>query len=156
MLVGAVEPGAQVRGRLIGRFAIEGHHRCRHARYPDDMRAPAFFGDPRHFNDERSTRNSSFETVPHDGYECSEMKKRSTAILRSHRRETSETKYEGAPRLTDRGVSRRIRSKKLFVVEYSTGLSPFINRFSTRRRPPSSRRSSHVAGERRRTSARQA
>ncbi len=72
MLVSAVEPVAQVRGRLIGCFAVEGHHRRRHARNPDDMGAPAFVGDPRHFNDEGSTRDGSFETVPHDGYECSE------------------------------------------------------------------------------------
>jgi hypothetical protein len=135
MLVSAVEPVAQVRRCFIGRFTVEGHHRRRHARYPDDMGAPAFFGDPRHFNDEGSTRNSSFETVPHDCYECSEMKRRSTAILRSQRHETSETKYEGAQRLTDRGVSRQIRLKKNFVVEYSTGLSPFMHSFSTRLRP---------------------
>src|SRR5688572_16048662 len=37
------------------------------------MRAPAFFGDPRHFNDEGSARNNSFETVPHGVY-VSEVK----------------------------------------------------------------------------------
>ena len=72
MLVRTVEPVAQVRRGLIGRLAIEGHHRRRYVRNPDDMGAPAFFGDPRHFNDERSARNGSFETMPHDVYECSE------------------------------------------------------------------------------------
>jgi hypothetical protein len=28
---------------------------------------PPFFGDPCHFNDKGSARNSSFETMPHDG-----------------------------------------------------------------------------------------
>src|SRR5215208_3311110 len=96
-----IEPVAQVRRRLIRRFAVEGHHRCRDARYPNDMGAPAFFGDPRHFNDKGSTRNGSFKTVPHDVMNFSEMKKRSTVILRTRRRETSETKYEGRPRSTD-------------------------------------------------------
>ena len=32
------------------------------------MRTPAFFGDPRHFNDEGSAGNNSFETVPHGVY----------------------------------------------------------------------------------------
>ena len=67
MLVGAVEPVAQVGRGLVGRFAVEGHHRCRHARNPDDMGAPAFFGDPRHFNDKGSAGNYSFKTMPHDG-----------------------------------------------------------------------------------------
>src|SRR5688500_12654004 len=131
MLVCAVEPGAEIRRRFIGRLTVEGHHRCRHARYPDDMGAPAVFGDPRHFNDEGSTRNNSFETVPHEVMNVRKMKKRSRAILRSQRRETSETKYEGAPRLTDRGVSRQIGLKKNFVVAYSTGLSLFMHSFST-------------------------
>ena len=97
MLVCAVEPGAQVRGRLIGRFAVEGHHRGWHARNPDEMGAPAVFGDPCHFNDKGSTGNSSFKAVPHDGFmNVSEMPKRSKEILRSRERETSETKYEGA------------------------------------------------------------
>jgi hypothetical protein len=30
------------------------------------MGAPAFFGDPRHFDDEGSTRNSLFKAMPHD------------------------------------------------------------------------------------------
>ena len=30
------------------------------------MGAPAFLGDPRHFNDKGPTGNSSFKTVPHD------------------------------------------------------------------------------------------
>ena len=33
------------------------------------MGPPAFLGDPRHLNDEGSTGNGSFKTVPHDGYE---------------------------------------------------------------------------------------
>ena len=36
------------------------------------MGAPAFFGDPCHFNDKGSTRYGSFETVPHVGYDYSE------------------------------------------------------------------------------------
>ena len=67
MLVCAMQPVAQVRRRFVRRFAIEGHHRGGHARNPDDVGAPAFFGDPCHFNDERSARYDSFETVPHDG-----------------------------------------------------------------------------------------
>jgi hypothetical protein len=66
VLVRAIEPDAQVRCGLIGRLAVEGHHRRRDARNPDDMGAPAFFGDPRHFNDKGSTCNSSFKTMPHD------------------------------------------------------------------------------------------
>lgn len=66
MLMRAVEPFAQVRRGFVGGLTIEGHHRCGDARNPDDMGAPAFFGDPRHFDDKGSTRNSSFETVPHD------------------------------------------------------------------------------------------
>ncbi len=91
-----------------GGLAVEGHHRRRHARNPDDMGAPAFFGDPRHFDDEGSAGNSSFKTVPHDSYEFRKMKMRSTEILRSATGETSETKYEGGRRSPDRGDSRRI------------------------------------------------
>ena len=50
------------------------------------------------------------------------------------RRETSETKYEGAPRSTRPRRFAPNPRKKYFVVAYSTGNSPFINRFSTRRR----------------------
>ena len=62
----AVQPLAQLGCRLVRGFAIEGHHRRGHAWNPDDMRAPAFFGDPRHFNDEGPAGNSSFKAVPHD------------------------------------------------------------------------------------------
>ena len=95
VLVRAVEPVAQIGCGLVGRLAIEGHHRRRHARNPDDMGAPAFFGDPRHFDDEGSAGNSSFKAVPHDSYEVQENEMRSTEILRTVRSETSETKYEG-------------------------------------------------------------
>ena len=107
MLVRAVEPVAETRGGLVGGLAIERHHRCRHARYPDDVRAPAFFGDPCHFNDKRSTRNSSFELVPHDGVWIPEvLLGGSSVILRIARRETSETKYEGRLRPSVRNDSR--------------------------------------------------
>jgi hypothetical protein len=73
VLVGPVEPVAQIRCCLVGRLAVEGHHRGWDARNPDEMRTPAFFGDPRHFNDEGSAGNNSFETVVHGVY-VSEVK----------------------------------------------------------------------------------
>jgi hypothetical protein len=66
MLMRTVEPFAQVRGGFVGRLPVKGHHRCGDARDPDDMGAPAFFGDPRHLNDKGSPGNSSFESMAHD------------------------------------------------------------------------------------------
>jgi hypothetical protein len=65
MLVGAVEPVAQVRCRLIRCFAIEGHQGRWNARNPYDVRSPALFGHPGDFNHEEAARNSSFETMAH-------------------------------------------------------------------------------------------
>jgi hypothetical protein len=65
MLVCAVEPVAQMRRRLVRRFSVEGHHSRGNAWNPDDMRSPAFFGHPRHLDDEDAPGNSSFQTVAH-------------------------------------------------------------------------------------------
>ena len=66
VLVGAVEPVAEVGGGFIGRLAVEGHQRRRHARNAHNMGAPAFFGDPRHFDDEGATGNNSLKAMPHE------------------------------------------------------------------------------------------
>ena len=65
MLVGAVEPVAEVSCGFVRRLAVEGHHGRRHAWDPDDMRSPALFGHPRHFDDEVTAGNNSFEAMPH-------------------------------------------------------------------------------------------
>ena len=114
--MGAVEPVAEVGGGLVGCLTIERHHGCRHPGNPDNVGAPAFFGDPCHFDDEGSAGNGSFKTVPHDVYECEKLKRGAPVILRTARRKTSETKYEGGMRLPFRGDSRRIQQKKNFVV----------------------------------------
>ena len=66
MLVGAGEPIAQVGRRLVRRFAVEGHHRGGHARYPDDTSAPTLFGHPYHLNEVTTAGNDSFKTMPHN------------------------------------------------------------------------------------------
>ena len=66
MLMRTVQPLAQLGRGFVGGFTVERHHCRRHARNPDNMGAPAFFGDPRHFNDEGSTGNSFFKAMPHD------------------------------------------------------------------------------------------
>ena len=66
MLVGAVEPVAEVGCGFVRCFAIERHHRRRDARNAHNMGAPAFLGHPRHFNDERAAGNNSFKAMPHD------------------------------------------------------------------------------------------
>ena len=61
----------------------------------------------------------------------SEVKKRSKEILRSVRRETSETKYEGGVQSRLGVDSLRNGKKKNYAVDGSTGNSRSINRFST-------------------------
>jgi len=66
--MGPVKPLAQVGRGFVRGLTVERHHRGGHPGNPDDMRPPALFGDPRHFNDEGSSGNGFFETVPHDFY----------------------------------------------------------------------------------------
>ena len=66
MLVGAGEPIAQVGRRLVGRLAVEGHHRGGDAGDPHNPGAPTFFGDPCHLNEVTTAGNDSFKTMPHD------------------------------------------------------------------------------------------
>src|SRR5262245_14473010 len=66
VLVGAVEPGAEVRSGFVGRLTVEGHHRGGHTRDPDDMGSPAFVRHPRHFDDEGASGDYFFKAVPHD------------------------------------------------------------------------------------------
>jgi hypothetical protein len=65
MPVGAAEPVAEMRGRFVGRLPVEGHHGGRNPWDPDDMRSPALFGHPRHFDHEETAGNSSFKAMPH-------------------------------------------------------------------------------------------
>ena len=67
MLVGAVEPVAQVGCRFIGCLTVKGHHGGWYARNPHNVGAPAFFGHPCHFNDKGTARNNSFNAMLHDG-----------------------------------------------------------------------------------------
>ena len=114
MLMRAVEPFAQVRRGFVGGLTVKGHHRCGDARNPDDMGAPAFFSDPRHFNDKGSPGNSSFETMAHDVF-FGKWKREAAEILRIVRGETSEGKYEGGARSGVRYDSHRILTKKKFA-----------------------------------------
>ena len=66
VLVGAVEPIAEMGCRFVRRLSVEGHHRRRNAGDPHDMRPPAFLGHPRHLDDEGSACNGSFKAMPHD------------------------------------------------------------------------------------------
>ena len=43
--VGAGQPVAQMRRRLVRRLAVEGHHGGWHTRNPDDMSTPTLFVD---------------------------------------------------------------------------------------------------------------
>jgi hypothetical protein len=65
MPVGAAEPVAEVSGRFVRRLTVEWHHRGRNPWDPDDMRSPALFGHPRHFDDEGTAGNSSFKAMLH-------------------------------------------------------------------------------------------
>ena len=66
MLVGAVEPVAEMRGGFVRRLSVEGHHGRRNTGESHDVRPPALLGHPRHLDDERSASNGSFKTMPHD------------------------------------------------------------------------------------------
>ena len=66
MLMRAIEPLAQVGRRFVRGFSVERHHRSGDARNLDDVRAPAFFGDPRHLDDKGSAADDFFETMTHD------------------------------------------------------------------------------------------
>jgi hypothetical protein len=65
MLVGAAEPVAEVSGRFVRRLTVERHHGGRNPWDPHDMRSPALFGHPRHFDHEGTASNSSFKAMPH-------------------------------------------------------------------------------------------
>lgn len=66
MLVGAVEPIAEIGGRLVGRFSVERHHRRRHAGNPRNDGAPTLFSDPRHLNEVTPPGNDSFTQMSHE------------------------------------------------------------------------------------------
>ena len=66
VLVGAVEPVAEMGCGLVRGLAVEGHHGRRNAGNPDDMRPPALLGHPRHLDDVGMSSNGSFKAMPHD------------------------------------------------------------------------------------------
>jgi hypothetical protein len=68
VLVGAVEPVAQMGGGFLGSLAVEGHHGCGDAGKPGEMSPPASFGHPRDLNDIGAAGNGSFKPMAHDSF----------------------------------------------------------------------------------------
>jgi hypothetical protein len=66
VLMGAVEPVAEMSCSLVRGLAVEGHHGRWHARNPEDVCPPTLLGHPRHLDDVRTTSNGSFKAMPHD------------------------------------------------------------------------------------------
>ena len=149
----AVEPVAEMRGGLIWCLAIERHHRCRHARNPDDVRTPALFGDPRHFNDKGSTGNSSFKTVPHDGYLFRKLKREAGRFYGSRDAKQAKRSTKAARHRSSAAILSESDEKKILLSRTPQEIHHPSTGFA---HPPSSRQRSDVARERRRTSARQA
>jgi hypothetical protein len=134
MLVGAVEPVAQVGCRLIGCLAVEGHHGRWNAGNPDDVRPPALFGYPGDLDHERAARYSSFKTMAHvlnaEVEDFRVMEQRRFYVLLNAKQAKRSTKgtlvgYWSA-------IHGAISRKEFFAVLCSTGNSPSVNRFSTR------------------------
>ena len=132
VLVGAVEPVAQVGCRLIRCFAIEGHQGRWNAWNPDDVRSPAFFGHPGDFNHEGAARNSSFKTMAHvlsksRGFWVMEQRRFYALPQAKQAKRSTKDTLAGYWSAIHGAISR----KKFFAVPCSTGNSPSINRFST-------------------------
>ena len=65
LLMRAIEPLCEVRGRFIGRFAVKRHHGGRHARNLHQVRPPALFPDESDLDQVRATCNDSLDTMAH-------------------------------------------------------------------------------------------
>lgn len=61
--MGQGEPLADMSGRFIGSRAVERHHRIRHARVADNVRAPAILGDFGDFDVVRAAFNSLVDVM---------------------------------------------------------------------------------------------
>ena len=68
-LVGPPQPFRQQLGCLVRRRPVEGHHRRRNPRCPDDVGAPAIARDPGHLDSKRTAFDSLAQVV-HDAIRC--------------------------------------------------------------------------------------
>ncbi len=136
MLMGAAEPVAQMSCGFVRCLPVEGHHGRGNAWNPGNMRPPALFGHPRHFDDEETASNSSFNAMPHvvlSNFEKLRMKSSGDSTYCGTRNKRNEVRR---PEVFNIGRPLQTQSphKFFFVVLCSTGNSPLIHRFSTRLR----------------------
>ena len=123
------QPAEKLAGGFVWRLAVEGHHRCRHARSAAKLGAPPV-ADRRHLNLVRAAANDFFEVMNDHVCVCPKGLRAATILFASARR-SSEATDEGTVHSAKSCGSFAPGAGKIFAVWFSTAFARVINSFST-------------------------